>query len=128
MPITAVYAGLLAILFVALSIRVISVRRGQRISLGDGGNTELLKRVRAHGNFAEYAPLAVLLLALCESLRAPPLLLHALGAAHLLGRCAHAYAVSSSPPVMPFRVGGMLLTFIPMLILAGTCLWLGLSR
>jgi hypothetical protein len=29
---------------------------------------------------------------------------------------------------MPFRVGGMLLTFIPMLILAGTCLWLGLSR
>ncbi len=68
MPITAFYAALLAVLFLVLSFRVIGVRRGQRVEIGDGGDKELLRRMRVHANFAEYVPLALVLLALAEVL------------------------------------------------------------
>jgi len=60
MPITALYAGLLAPLFILLSIRVIDVRRTARISIGHGDDPELLRRMRVHANFAEYAPFALI--------------------------------------------------------------------
>ena len=71
MPITALYAALLAGIFVILSVRVIAARRGSGAPLGDGGNPELLRRIRVQGNFSEYVPLALILLALAEGLQAP---------------------------------------------------------
>ncbi|MFM9841899.1 MAG: MAPEG family protein [Dongiaceae bacterium] len=56
---TPIYAGLPALLFVFLSVRVIGMRRATRIGPGDGGNAQLLRRQRAQGNFAEYAQLAL---------------------------------------------------------------------
>jgi uncharacterized membrane protein YecN with MAPEG domain len=64
MPITALYAALLTMLFVVLSVRVIAMRRGSGAALGDGGNPELLRRIRVQGNFAEYVPLGLVLLRL----------------------------------------------------------------
>ena len=66
MSVTPIYAGLLALLFILLSMRVIGTRRAARVALGDGGIPALLRRQRVHGNFAEYAPLALLLMALAE--------------------------------------------------------------
>jgi uncharacterized membrane protein YecN with MAPEG domain len=128
MKVTALYAGLLAFLFMALTLRVIAVRRGERISLGDGGNADLLKRMRAHGNFAEYAPFAIVLLGIAESLAAPTLLLHGLGATVLLGRVSHAYGVSFVTTTFVWRVLGMHLTIWPLLALATTCITLALMR
>jgi hypothetical protein len=122
MPITALYAGLLAFLFVALAAQVIVFRRGERISLGDGGNDTLLKRIRAHGNFAEYAPFALVLIGLAESAKADPRLLHGLGIALVAGRIAHAVGVSQSPQIMRLRVGGMIATLTVIMIAAITCL------
>ena len=68
MKITAFYAGLLALLFLFLSARTITYRRAQQVEIGDGGNRELLRRVRVHGNFAEYVPLGIVLMGLSESL------------------------------------------------------------
>lgn len=122
MPITAFYAALLAVLFLVLSFRVIGVRRGQRVEIGDGGDKELLRRMRVHANFAEYVPLALVLLALAESLKTPALFLHAAGLALLAGRIIHAYGLSQTPHIMPLRVGGTVLTFTAIMAAAAFCL------
>ncbi len=56
MAITAFYAALLALLFVFLSVRVIGWRRVKRVELGHGDDSQLLRRMRVHANFAEYVP------------------------------------------------------------------------
>ena len=122
MPITAFYAALLAILFLILSFRVIGVRRGQKVEIGDGGDKELFRRTRVHANFAEYAPLALLLLALAESLKTPSLMLHAVGLALLVGRIIHAIGLSQTPHILPLRFGGMVMTFGAILAAAAFCL------
>ncbi|AVO47401.1 MAPEG family protein [Phreatobacter cathodiphilus] len=123
MPITALYAALLALLFVVLSVRVIGFRRAVRIGLGDGGDTALLRRVRVHANFAEYAPFCLVLIGLAESLRAPALLLHALGALLLAARFSHAYGVSRQPETFFFRVAGMVGTLTVIGVAAAVCFY-----
>ena len=72
--IVALYAALLAVMYVVLTVRVILVRVALKASLGDGGgDTRLLRAVRAHGNFAEFVPFAVVLIALAEMNGTPPL-------------------------------------------------------
>ena len=122
MPITAFYAGLLAPLFVVLSIRVIGVRRREKIALGDGGNASLMRSMRVHANFAEYVPLALLLLLLAESVRTPGWLLHSLGVALVAARYVHAYGVSRSHENFKLRVFGMATTFSVLLIASLACL------
>ena len=126
MPITALYAGLLAILLLILSARVIGVRRAEKISLGDGDNRQLQQRIRVHANFVEYTPFALILIGLIESLKAPSLLLHGLGLALLMGRAIHAYGLSQSPQIMVLRVGGMVLTLAVVAIAAAWCLFFGM--
>ncbi|MEL6509762.1 MAG: MAPEG family protein [Pseudomonadota bacterium] len=108
--ITALYAGLIALLFMVLSFRVIGYRRSNQIGLGDAGDKSLLKRMRAQANCAEYAPIGLILLALVEAQGTPGWVVHGLGLMLLAGRLAHGYGFSASPPVMNLRVGGMLLT------------------
>lgn len=81
MRIVLLYAGLLALLFVVLSLRTLLMRRRLRIAVGDGGNPALLRAMRVHANSAEYVPLTLLLIALVESAGARPLYVHGLGAA-----------------------------------------------
>ncbi len=109
--ITALYAIPIAIVFIALSVRVITYRRGNRIGLGDDGDKSLMKRMRAHANCAEYAPFGLLLMFLGESAGATPFMIHIAGLLLLVGRVSHAYGFSMSPPIMKLRVGGMLCTF-----------------
>lgn len=110
MPITAFYASLLAFLFLLLSARVITQRREARVEIGMGESVELLRRARVHANFAEYVPMALLLLALAESLKVPSILLHLLGLGLVAGRAVHAYGLSQSPHNLRLRVMGMMLT------------------
>lgn len=108
--VTPLYAGLLALLFLALSIRAIAARRRARLALGTGDNAALLRATRVHGNFAEYVPLALLLLLLLELQGAPVLLLHTLGIALLLARLLHAIGVARANENFRYRVAGMGLT------------------
>ena len=111
LPVTSLYAGLLALLFIALSWRVIAVRRSERVSLGDGDNKDLRQRTRAHGNFAEYTPIGLILLACVELQGAPGVAVHLLGLMLLAGRGLHAAAFWTHPMNFTFRTWGMLLTF-----------------
>jgi uncharacterized membrane protein YecN with MAPEG domain len=105
------YAAILALMYVALSVRVIGARRSARVALGDGGNAVLLRRQRVHANFAEYVPLALILMMLAEQQQMPALIIHALGASLLAGRLIHAVGVSRHPEQLWQRVTGMSLTF-----------------
>jgi uncharacterized membrane protein YecN with MAPEG domain len=110
MRILPLYASLLALLFVALSIRTLRLRRSLRIAIGDSGNTAMLRAMRVHSNFAEYVPLSLVLIFIAESQAAHPYFIHALGLALLIGRVSHAYGVSQSKENYAFRVFGMAMT------------------
>ena len=92
--VTPLYAGLLVLLFIGLSLRVIRSRRGREISLGDGGNPAMLRVIRGHANFVEYVPLALLLMLILEISRFSIYVLHALGILLVVGRLLHGYALS----------------------------------
>lgn len=108
--ITPIYAGLLALVFLGLSFRVIAYRRANRLNLGDEGDRQLLKRMRAQANCAEYAPIGVLLLLLVELVDAPGIVVHGLGLMLLLGRAIHGVGLSANPQNFTFRQIGMVLT------------------
>ncbi len=59
--ITPLYASLAAFILIVLSLRVIGARRNRRVALGDGADDDLARRIRAHGNFTEFTPLALVL-------------------------------------------------------------------
>jgi len=111
MTIVPIYAAVLAILFVILSLQTIRARRKFQIALGDAGNTQMLRAIGVHANFAEYTPLAILLLFFVEGRGATPFLVHALCLLLLLGRISHAYGVSQVKENFKFRVSGMVMTF-----------------
>ena len=125
MPITAFYAALLALLFIYLSARVIGQRRTARVEIGPGQDPELFRRMRVHANFAEYVPYAIVLIGLAESLKAPSMLLHGLGATLLIARLIHAYGLSQTPHVVRLRALGMIATFGVTGIAALTCFVMG---
>jgi len=71
MKILPVYAALLALLFVFLSVRTIRMRRRLRIGIGDAENPVMLRAMRVHANFAEYVPMGLLLAFFVETSGAP---------------------------------------------------------
>ncbi|WP_170608106.1 MAPEG family protein [Ruegeria arenilitoris] len=118
LAITPIYAALIAILFVWLSANVIRQRRRGRVSVGDGGDKAVLKAMRTHSNCAEYAPYALLLVAMVELQGGGGLLVNLLGLTLLAGRVLHAYGFGKTPQIVVFRQIGMLLTFAAILISA----------
>lgn len=117
------YASLLALLFVVLSFRVIRQRRSLRVGLGDAGDQRLLRAMRVHSNFAEYTPLALILLLALELQVFYPWALHVLGAALVIGRLLHAYGVSQTREQLQFRIAGMACTFAVLLTAAGVLIY-----
>lgn len=116
--ITALYASLLAILYLALGGLVVANRRRARVGIGTGGDTALERAVRVHGNFAEYAPLFLVLLLIAELGGSAPMLLHAVGAAFFLARVAHAFGLSRSSGTSAGRFGGTFVTWGAIIVLA----------
>ncbi len=108
---TAVFASILALMFIKLSFNVIGFRRKNKVSLGAGGVDELERAIRAHGNFAEYVPLGLFLIGALELNGAPWALVAVLGALLVAGRYFHAKGISEPPPNFTQRVRGMKLTF-----------------
>jgi len=120
--ITALYASLLTFLYVGLAFRVIAVRFSQQVGLGDADDPVLRRRIRAHGNFGEYVPLGLILLAIAEMMGSPVLVLHGIGASLSCGRLLHAYGLSGNSEASTGRGAGMTLTFAALLTGAGVCL------
>lgn len=118
LSITSLYAALLGLLLIALSMNVIRHRGANRVSLGDGGNKALLVAIRVQANFVEYVPMAVILLALCEFQGASPLFLHLSGALLFVARVMHAIGLGGSGIQMRMRQGGVVVTFALLIVMA----------
>ena len=125
MIVTPLYAGLLGLWFLLLSVRVVQGRGQHGINLGDGGNATLMRRIRGHANFAEYVPLTLLLIAVLELSHQSLYLIHALGLALLVARVLHGYAFAFTEHFKFGRMVGTALTFAVLLIAALLCVWQG---
>src|SRR5204863_7838047 len=111
MIVTPLYAGIVAVFFFILSVRVVQLRRGGP-SLGDGGDVRLERRIRAQANFAEYVPLVLVMMAMLELSRFSIYLLHALGITLVVSRLLHGYALSYTERFKFGRFWGTFLTFV----------------
>ena len=117
--VTSIYAALLGFMMIFLSVHVVRVRQKLGLALGDGNDFELKRRIRTHANFAEYAPMYLVLSVLCEWQGAPRLAIAALGALFVMGRIAHAYSMLKNEIYVDgvlknnplWRICGMVCTF-----------------
>ena len=117
--ITSFYAGILALLFMKISMDTIKARRANRVSLGYGANNEIVEIVSAHANFAAYTALLLLLTFLAEQAQIiSAYLIHLLAAAFTLGRFLHYFAFVAEKMNFKLRTIGMQLTLWPLVILA----------
>ena len=122
---TPLYAAALTLLFVVLGMRVVYLRRKLGVSLADEGNIMLRKAIRAHGNFAEYVPLALLLMYFVETRTQAGNVIHGMGLALMFGRILHAIGVSKVNEPFLLRVIGMICTFGVLVGAATMLLWFG---
>jgi hypothetical protein len=76
MHITFPYAASFGLLFVALSVRTLRLRVKLGIAIGDAGNPLMRRAIRVHSNFAEYVPLALLLIYFTEQQGASARFIH----------------------------------------------------
>ncbi|VTU34166.1 MAPEG family protein [Variovorax sp. PBL-E5] len=111
--ISALYAALFGLFAAVLTVRVILNRVKTGIQAADGGNAQLGQAIRAHVNFAEQVPLALLLIVLAEVAGTPGGIVHALGAALVVARLANAWGLSRSlGPTMPRQAGAGLTVLV----------------
>lgn len=114
LAVTPVYAAILGIIFIILSVRTLKQRRQAQVALGYGQDKELLRRIRVHGNFSEYVPIALLLATFAELQAVSLFIVHLICILLLSGRILHAYGVSQKHEVFKYRVSGMAMTFASM--------------
>ena len=108
--ITPFYAALIALIFVILSVRTLLLRRRLGIAIGTGEDLKLTRAMRVHSNFAEYVPIALILIYFLEVGSDTDVGIHILCVALIAGRLLHAYGVSQIKEDYRFRVAGMILT------------------
>ena len=118
--VTLLFAAIFGILHVIFTLRVGGYRFRSGISLGDGGDKELLNRIRAHGNFTENVPIALLLLLLNDLNGLADGTLMLLGSILLVSRLVHyLMIVTRSLPIVlrPLSMIGTLGTILASAIL-----------
>lgn len=127
-PITAFYAGLLALIVIALGAVIGPMRLRTGVSILHGDNLVLATMIRRHGNFIEAVPFALILLGFLELNGASPTLLHGLGIALVLSRIAHPIGLKHDNVRHPLRAIGAGGTVLVTLIAAVMLIWGFLSH
>ena len=117
---TSIYASVLGLVFVFLTIRTIGLRRSNKVALGTGGVAALERAIRAHSNFTEYVPLSLFLILCAELQGVHSLIVNGLGLLLLIGRIIHSYGISQVEEKFSFRVTGMTMTIASILFAAMT--------
>nr|WP_298929084.1 MAPEG family protein [uncultured Erythrobacter sp.] len=115
LPVTLAAAAAAAILNIWLMVRVGRIRNATKVFVGDDGNENVIRRMRAHSNFIESAPFVLILIAAIElSGKGDPWLAY-VAALFILGRIAHGFGMDGGS----FSKGRMIGTIISMLTLLG---------
>ena len=115
--ITSIIASILTLIFIKLSFDVIGLRRKNKVILGSGCHDDLEKAIRAQGNFAEYVPFGIFLIACLELNGAPWWMVALPGFTLIIGRLIHAVGIKIPPPDFSKRKLGMQFTFFTLIAL-----------
>ena len=115
LPTTLCMAAAAAITALWLMIRVGQVRNSQKVSVGDGGNDRVIRRMRAHANFVETTPFALALVLVIELAGKGAVWLPYVAALFILGRVAHAFGMEPEG----FAKGRFIGTVVTMLTFLG---------
>jgi hypothetical protein len=114
-PITGGYLAALALVYAALAVNVVRLRRQNRALFGDAGNSALRSAIRAHAHFAEYVPIIALMVAMLEMSGMAAWRVHFLMAALLVSRLLHPFGMYARSGTFAFRIGrvaGVTLTLV----------------
>ena len=104
---------ILLFIFVALSANTALTRRKSGLAVGEADNENLLRAVRAHGNFVEYTPMFLISLFLIDHVSKNCEYILVIGSGFILGRISHATSMFLKKGIL--RITGMFLTFTPLL-------------
>ena len=126
--VTGFYAGLLGLLLVFLTARVIMIRAQAKVALLDGGNKDLLVAIRRQGNFCELVPLCLILIAVAEMASSSIYLIHVLGIVLVVSRLIHPAGIDYEKGDSWQRVMGATGTLIVMLVASVWDIYLYLIR
>ncbi|VAW01003.1 hypothetical protein MNBD_ALPHA01-2453 [hydrothermal vent metagenome] len=121
LTITAFYTGILALIMVFLAYRTSARRLEAKINLGVGDDRIMEQRSRAFGNFIEFVPMMILLMAMIELQGHKAMFIHILGSAIVIARLFHALGITGKLKAVNGRFLGSLLSYI-ILLLAGVFL------
>lgn len=121
LPITLTIAGAAAIVNFWLAIRVVTLRLKAKVLIGDGGNPQIVARMRAQLNFIEYTPFVLILIALIELAQGSHTWLWAAGIIYIIGRILHPFGLDRQT-ANPLRAAGILTTWVVLIGLAGYAL------
>ena len=124
--VTALTAGVIIILQIILAMRVSGVRGQKKVGVGDGGDQEMLRPMRRHGNLAENSGIYIAGLALLELSGSLSLLLVGLCFAFMLVRVVHAIGLSQTNTMNAFRLMGGAGTYLIGFTLGGALIWVSL--
>lgn len=116
-PVTTLYALPLAVIFLVLWASVVKARVATKVSLGDGGDADLLERIRRHGNFIEWVPMVLILMLLAEAAGADSIALHSAGGLLVVGRICHPFGMNAKIGYNPYRIVGNSINFLATFIL-----------
>lgn len=117
LPTTTLYALPLILIFLILFFRVSARRSDLKVSIGDAGDAILHERIRQHGNFIEWVPLGLILMALAEASAANSIALHCAGGLMVLGRILHPFGLKAGNAAHPLRIVGNSMNLLSMAIL-----------
>ncbi len=109
-PITGLAAAFCGLLLLVLGLRISVLRLRGKVALGDGGNTQLLRAIRVHGNNTEHMPIFLVLCLIYEVYAGGSGFLIATVAVFLLARLLFSIGLSLAS-VHPLRRLGAGLTF-----------------
>lgn len=115
MPVTPIFAAIFSLMFAFLSANVIRHRLKSKTALGEGTDRDLLKAIRVHANFAEYVPLAIIMMWFLETITYDSRIPYALGVVLLLGRIGHVIGISYPRRFLILRQLGVLATLAVLL-------------
>ena len=121
LPVTAFWIAVAAIALFVLSLPIALHRKRARTSLGDGGDSLLQRRIRAQGNFTEYVPMGLLVIAAVEAGGYAAWIVWSVGGLLAIGRALHAWGLLGD--TLPPRALGMVATFLTLLTGSGLILW-----